>query len=205
MNNTVILIGGFHEIIELCEDSDLKILGIIDNILVNEYMGYPVIGADRDAPVLYSRFKKYPLILTPDQPLIREKLFSYYSALGYTFTSLISKEASISRSALIGNGTVIQNGVNISSSSNIGNFVKLNTNANIMHDSTIGDFTTVAPDAVILGRVIVQNSCYIGSNSTILPELLIRERTTVGAGAVVTKDTGESETVIGIPARKIIK
>jgi sugar O-acyltransferase (sialic acid O-acetyltransferase NeuD family) len=205
MNKEVILIGGFHEIIELCEDSDINILGIIDNKLVNEYMGYPIIGADKDAPELYTKFKRYPLILAPDQPLLREKLFNYYSDLGYTFTSLICKTAKISRSALIGNGTIIQNGVNISSSSNIGNFVKLNTNANIMHDSSIADFSTVAPDAVILGRVIVQNSCYIGSNSTILPGILIRKLTTVGAGAVVTKDTEESDIVVGIPAKKTIK
>jgi len=203
--NTVILIGGFHEIIELCEDSDIEIRGIIDNIIVNEYMGYPVIGTDHDAPVIPAKFKKYPLILTPDQPQIRERLSIYYSALGYTFTSLISKKACISRSAIIGNGTVIQNGVNISSSTHIGNFVKVNTNANIMHDSTIGDFSTIAPDAVILGRVTVQNSCYIGSNSTILPGILIGGKTTVGAGAVVTKNTGESDTVIGIPAKRLTK
>jgi len=168
-------------------------------------MGYPIIGADKDATELYTKFKRYPLILTPDLPLLREKLFNFYTALGFTFTSLICKEAKISRSASIGNGTVIQNGVNISSSSIIGNFVKLNTNANIMHDSSIGDFSTVAPDAVVLGRVTVQNSCYIGSNSTILPDILIRKLTTVGAGAVVTKDTKESDIVVGIPAREIIR
>jgi sugar O-acyltransferase (sialic acid O-acetyltransferase NeuD family) len=206
MSKKVILIGGFCEIIELCEDNYFAIAGIIDNMNVGEYMGYPIIGTDRDAPSLYPDFKDIPLIITPDLPLIRKRLFDCYGALNYKFSSLISQDARISKSALIGHGTIIQNGVNISSEAEIGRFVKINTNANIMHNSKIGNFTTIAPNAVILGKVTIGNECYIGANATILPNINICDNVVIGAGAVVTRSIEKpNATYVGIPARLLNK
>lgn len=36
MVNKVILVGGFHEMIELCEDCGYSIVGIIDNEVVSK-------------------------------------------------------------------------------------------------------------------------------------------------------------------------
>ena len=206
MSKKVILIGGFHEIIELCEDCGFTIAGIIDNVKTGEYMGYPVIGTDNDAPSLYNDFKDISLIISPDLPLIRKKLFTYYSSLNYKFESLISKDAKISRSAQIGSAAVIQSGVNISSACRIGDFVKVNTNANIMHDAFIGDFTTIAPNAVVLGNITIGANSYIGANSTILPGVEICDNALVGAGAVVTGNIDKANTAyVGVPARLLKK
>lgn len=205
MNKDVVLIGGFHEIVELCEDSGLNIVGIIDNNKVDEFMGYSIIGTDLDAIALFLKFGKYPLLVTPDLPLVRKKLCDYYYAIGYKFTTIISRDARVSKSSRLGMGTIVQHGVSISSSSTIGNFVKLNTCSNLMHDCSIGDYSTIAPNAVVLGRVTIQNLCYIGSNSTILPNIEIKQSSIIGAGAVVTKNTDEGITVVGVPARKLVK
>jgi acetyltransferase-like isoleucine patch superfamily enzyme len=42
---------------------------------------------------------------------------------------------------------------------------------------------------------------YIGANATILPGLKVGVGCTVGAGAVVTCDVPDGNTVMGIPAR----
>lgn len=201
----VILVGGFHEIIELCENSNIEILGIIDNSKENFYCGYPILGKDADAVNLYKEYGKIPLVISPDKPTVREKLVDFYKKIGYNFYTLIGKNAVISKTAQLGIGCIIQGGVNVSSFAKIGNFVKLNTNANIMHDVTMHDFSTAAPNSVLLGHVIVNNKAYIGANATILPTIEIGEGAIVGAGAVVTKNVKAGETVIGSPAKTLSK
>ncbi len=201
MVKDVLLVGGFHEVVELCESCGRNIIGIIDNVLTGDYLGYPIVGTDNDAADLLKNYAHSELVITPDAPSVRKKLVEYYSQLGYKFATIISPEARISKTAVIGEGTVIQAGVNISSFTKIGSFVKLNTNCNIMHDNVIGNYTTVAPNVVCLGRITVGEEAYIGANSTILPELRIGTRSVVGAGAVVTHIVSDNVTVKGVPAK----
>lgn len=205
MNKDVILVGGFHEVIELCENAGYQIVGIIDGQLQGDYYGYPVIGSDDDAQTLYSSYSHCKLVITPDSPKVREKLVNLYAPIGYEFATIISPKANISRFVTIGKGTIIQDGVNVSAETTIGNYVKLNTNANVMHDNIISDFVTIAPNAVSLGRITIGKSSYIGSNATILPEIKIGAYSTVGAGAVVTKDIANNKVMVGIPAHELSK
>ena len=201
MTKNLLLVGAFHEVIELCESCGRKIVGIIDNNLVGEYMGYPILGTDEDASKLFNQYSNCELVVTPDAPSLRKKLVEYYSLIGYYFATIISPDARVSKSSIICDGVVIQSGVNVSSYTKIGKFVKLNTNSNIMHDSVIEDFCTVAPNAVCLGRVYVGAGSYVGANCTILPEIQIGENSVVGAGAVVTHNVSNCVTVKGIPAK----
>jgi len=201
MNKQIILVGGFHEIIELCEEIGYKIIGIIDNNLQETYWGYPIIGTDDMIKNLTQKYKNIPLVITPDLTSIQKKLFLEYSKYGFEFETIISPMARISKSSIIGTGAIIQHQVNVSSNVRIGIFAKLNVGCNIMHDSTIGNFVTIAPNAVILGRVNVGDSTYIGANSTILPDKSIGENVIVGAGAVVTKNFDSNSIIKGIPAK----
>ena len=202
MNNEIILIGIFQEIIELLEDNKISINGLVDNIITH-HDKYPVIGTDDEFLSMKSKYTASKLIITPDVPNLREKLYEKYNSNNYKFHTLISKDAKISKSSFIGNGSVIQYGVNVSSSSVVGKFNKLNTNSNIMHDVELSDFVTIAPNAVLLGNVKIGYKCYIGANSTILPNISICDNVIVGAGSVVTKDIKEAGKYAGAPARKI--
>ena len=201
MDKKVILVGAFHEIIELCELCNYTIIGIIDNNISGEYYGYKILGSDSDAPNLYEQYSNCKLIITPDQPVIRKKIVTYYSKIGYTFETLISPNAFVSKYAILGEGCVVQSGVNISAGCEISNFVKLNVNSNVMHDNIIGDFVTIAPNTVLLGYVSIGEMSYIGANSTILPRIQIGKSSCVGAGAVVTRDVIDGVIVKGIPAK----
>jgi len=203
MSKSIVIVGAFVEIIELAEENELVILGLIDNLKKNNYLGYPILGKDNDASSLFSRYNNNPLIISPDIPAIREKLHNYYNHIGFLFARLISQGAKVSKSAQIGEGTIVQSMVNISSESEIGQFVKLNTFCNVMHNCTIGDYSTIAPNAVLLGNVSVGSRCYIGSNATILPNITITDDVIVGAGAVVTKSIIEKGVYIGCPAKKL--
>lgn len=201
MGKKIILVGGFHEIIELCEDNHIEIIGIIDNHLTDDtYWEYPVIGKDENARTLFEAYKNVPVLITPDIPRVRYNLYHYYKDIGFGIASLISRDAYISRSAEIGEGTIIQRGTNISSNTSIGQMVKINTNANVMHDCVISNYVTVAPNAVLLGKVKVEDGTYIGANATILPSVIIGQNTMVGAGSVVTKSVHSNAVVKGVPA-----
>ncbi len=201
MNADVIIVGGFHEIIELCEECGLNVVGIIDNILQGAYYGVPIIGKDADAERLFHQYGGCKVIITPDSPKIRVKLVDLYKIIGYKFATVISPLAHISKYTEIGEGTVIQAGVNVSSATKIGCFCKLNSYCNVMHDNVISDYTTIAPNTVLLGRVAIGKASYIGANSTILPNISIGAGATVGAGAVVTHDVEADVVVKGIPAK----
>lgn len=201
MNNKVIIVGAFHEMIELCEVCGFQIVGIIDNQYTGDYNGIPILGTDEDASRLYQDYSDCSIVITPDLPKVREKLAAMYEQAGYQFATVISPKAIISRSAKIGRGTVIQACVNVSAGSTIGDFVKLNTYANIMHDDVVGNFATIAPNAVLLGYVHIGESAYIGANSTVLSRVRIGSGSTVGAGAVVTKDVNNNLIVKGVPAK----
>jgi len=204
MKKKVIIVGGFHEIIELCEELDFNIIGIFDNNLKDQFLGYEILGGDKEAETLLDYYKEIPLIITPDSPTVRSRLFQFYSKLGYSFETIISKKARISKSAKIGEGTIIQDGVNVSANTTIGKFVKLNTGCNVMHDCIVNDFVTIAPNAVILGKISIGEGSYIGANSTILPNTKIGSYIIIGAGAVVTKNIIEDNAKFaGIPARKL--
>ncbi len=203
--DNIIMVGGFHEMVELCEYCGLNIVGIIDNKLSGTYEGVKVIGTDDDRHEIFKKYGNVPLVLTPDKPAIREKLYHLYKDAGFSFKTVVSPMARISRTATIGEGTVIQDKVNVSSHTKIGDFVKLNTMSNVMHDCVVGDFTTIAPNVCVLGRISIGDSCYIGANATILPDVKIVGETTVGAGATVLRTIEEKGVYIGTPIRLLKK
>jgi len=197
-----VLVGAPHEVIELCELCGLEVVGIFDNVATGECFGVEVLGDDESAATVSPSVKRIPVIVTPDPPVRRQRLVAHYAALGFRFRSLISPAATISRSAVIGEGVVVQSHCNVSAAVRLGDFVRVNVFANVMHEARVGAYTTIAPNAVVLGRVVIEDQCYVGANSTILPDLTVHAGATVGAGAVVTRSVAAQTTVVSVPARE---
>jgi sugar O-acyltransferase (sialic acid O-acetyltransferase NeuD family) len=201
MKRRVILVGGSHEIIELCALCGVQVFAIIDKDPGGRFPGQKVFTGDEMAAELYRKHGDIPLVISPDMPAERDRLAVCYAECGFSFASLVSPRALVSPSAHIGRGAVIQSGANISALVTIGDFVRVNTCANIMHDSVIGDYSTIAPNAVILGRVTISRGAYVGANATVLPDKSVGRGAVVGAGAVVTHNVPAGATVMGNPAR----
>lgn len=197
----IIIVGGFHEIIELCEDAGREVIGILDIVDDSSYMEYPILGKDENADRILKNYPDVQLIFSPDLPRVRKKLhLDVYKNHINKITTIIHPSATISRRATLGKGVVIHNHVNISSKVTVGDFVRCNTYANIMHDTAVGDYSTIAPNAVILGNCILQEAAYIGANATVLPGIVIGEAAMVGAGSVVTRNVIAHTIVKGVPA-----
>ena len=203
MPERIFIVGAFHEIIELAEECEREIIGLIDSEQPVGRFDYPVLCHDNGIEQMAALLEGAAAVLTPDSPDLRQRLHQYYSRFGFAFASLISPGARVAKSASLGQGLIMHAGAQASAGSRIGNFVRLNFGAMVMHDAVIGDYSTIAPNAVVLGRVRVGAGCYIGANATVLPGIHVGEHAIVGAGAVVTKDVTRGTVVAGNPARVI--
>jgi sugar O-acyltransferase (sialic acid O-acetyltransferase NeuD family) len=194
--NKIILIGGFCEVIEALIENDYEIEGIVepDNCSLYKYYG-------NDQHYLLNGNKEMPLLIAPDKPDTRMRLYNLYTKAGFIISTFIHSQAYLSPTCLIENGCFIQRMAHISAGVIVKKGSRINAMVNIMHHSQIGEFTTIAPNAVILGYVKIGNNCYIGANSTILPNLVIEDNAIIGAGSVVTKNIKKDSIVKGVPAK----
>lgn len=110
----------------------------------------------------------------------------------------------------IAQGSILSSFVLITSNIRIGKFFQANHYSHVAHDCIIGDFVTFAPGVRCNGNVRIEDHAYIGTGAILrqgTPDkpLTIGQNAVVGMGAVVTKDVPAHTTVVGNPARPLIK
>lgn len=98
----------------------------------------------------------------------------------------------------------------ITCNSRIGRHFHANINSYIGHDCQIGDYVTFAPGVQCNGHVHIGDHAYIGTgailrNGTPDAPLLIGEGAVIGMGSVVTRSVAAYSTVVGNPARPLIR
>lgn len=127
--------------------------------------------------------------------------------------SVVLKGAQIGENCNICSHTFIENDVNIGSNVTIKCGVQIWDGVSIGHNVFIGPNVTFTndshprskqyPDEFL--KTVVCDNASIGANATILPGVIIGEGAMVGAGSVVVKNVKPYTTVVGNPAREIIK
>jgi len=136
---------------------------------------------------------------------IREKIHMHLSQFLGNPINAIHPSAVISGSARMGDGVMIAANATLNPMVEIGRGVICNTSSSIDHECIIGDFTHIAPGAVLCGNVTIGRSSFIGANSVIRQGVHIGNNVVIGAGTVVIKDIPDNSTVIGNPARRLVK
>lgn len=189
--------GHAKVIIETLELEQKKIGGLIDdNPSIVSLLGYPV-------------FQKFPasfdvdkdgIIVSIGRNIVRKKIVSQ---LNGRFLQSIHPSVNLSKSALLGSGTVIMAGVCVNADVKIGNNVILNTNASIDHDCWIADFVHVSPNVALAGQVSVGEGTHIGIGASVIQGVKIGKWATIGAGAVIIKDVPDFAVVVGNPGQII--
>lgn len=138
----------------------------------------------------------------------KEKIYQKKLILDRLKNNLISAVANncvISNTSLLGDNVIVQPGAIIMNNTKIGNHVIIGTGSVIEHNNIIGDFVQICANVTTSGNVEIMEGVFIGAGATILPNIKIGSYSTVGAGAVVTKNVQEYTTVVGVPAKKIIR
>jgi sugar O-acyltransferase (sialic acid O-acetyltransferase NeuD family) len=110
----------------------------------------------------------------------------------------------------IGEGAIICDFSMVTCNVHIGRHFHCNIYSYVEHDCWIGDFVTFAPSVRCNGNIRIENGAYIGAGAMIRQgrssgPLVIGEGAVVGMGAVVTRDVAPYTTVVGTPARPLLR
>lgn len=139
-------------------------------------------------------------------PHNRLKLTMRFTKLGGSVQSIISPTARVGHFGTdIGSGTIVLTNVIITNSVSIGNGVLVNKSSIISHDASVGDFAQISPGVMIAGRSIVGRLADLGMGSIVLPGIEVGDGAVVGAGAVVTSNVAPGSTVVGVPAKPVVR
>ncbi len=141
---------------------------------------------------------------------IRQRLAVQCAADGINFFEVRAANVMQMDEVDLGQGAVLSPFVTLTSNIRIGQHFHANIYSYVEHDCVIGDFVTFAPGVMCNGNVCIEDHAYIGAGAIIKQgqpgsPLTIGRGAVVGMGAIVTKSISPGVTVVGNPARPLIK
>lgn len=211
MNKKEIIILGKGEhakvLIDIIEEEGIyTIIGIIDpNVLKEEsFKGYPILGDDDILEKLYENGVKNAAIGVGayKNNIHRTNVFNFAKNIGFNIPSHCHPKSYLSRSVVIGEGTVVFPGVNLNTDVHIGINNIIATGAIVDHGTKTGNHVLISSGVVIGGEVNIENGVLCALGSKIISGINIKSNITIAAGAVVVKDLIEVGVYFGCPAVK---
>lgn len=197
MKPKLILIGGGGhcasciDVIEL--ENKFEIAGFVDNNIAGDsLLGYPLLGSDDDLQMLRATYEHALITLGQiKSPSVRIRLFELTRLQGYILPTIVSPRAHVSKSALIGEGTIVMHDVLINSRATIGRNCIINTKALVEHDAVVEDNCHISTAAIINGGTIVRNGTFVGSNAVTKESVETKENDFIKAGSLFIGYTNE--------------
>lgn len=141
---------------------------------------------------------------------IRERLAEKCNSAGIRFINISADTATVMDNCHIGEGSIMSSFSIVTSNVTIGRHFHMNLYSYVAHDCVIGDYVTFAPAVKCNGNVVIEDHAYIGTGAILRQgkpgkPLIIGAGAVVGMGAVVTRDVPPGVTVVGNPAKPLIK
>lgn len=115
--------------------------------------------------------------------------------------AVLDPSAIVGHGATVGLGVVAMAGVIINANAHVARDAIVNTGSIIEHDCYIGMNVHLASGVRLGGAATVGDHAFVGVGAVILPRIRVGVGAIVAAGAVVIRDVGDGETVMGVPAR----
>ncbi|MFE9257675.1 acetyltransferase [Streptomyces sp. NPDC006879] len=140
---------------------------------------------------------------SPRDYAVRARLVRRLGLPEHRFATVVHPTASVSRSSVLGAGTVLLAHCVLTAAVRVGSHVAVMPQAVLTHDDVVEDFATIASGVRLGGGVRVERGAYVGAGA------LVREYTTVGGwsltgmGSTVLADVPPGEVWAGSPARRL--
>jgi sugar O-acyltransferase (sialic acid O-acetyltransferase NeuD family) len=122
---------------------------------------------------------------------------------GCRFTSLIHPDVD-ARGVELGTNCFLPEGCLLGHGARLGDFVACRLGAVMSHDVSVGNHVSISIRATVAGYSVIEDECFLGASSTIVG-VRVGRGSVVGAGAVVLDDVAPGTTVVGIPARPVVR
>ena len=187
--------------------------GAADLVFVDDHPPSPVVNGHRvltHAQWLSEPASSRQINVAIANSHVREQLVQRCATYGLRFFEVRAANVVQLDDVQLGEGAVLCPFVTLTSNIRIGQHFHANVYSYVEHDCVIGDYVTFAPGVKCNGNVRIEDHVYIGAGAIIkqgLPgaPLVIGRGAVVGMGAVVTKSVPPYVTVVGNPARPLIK
>ncbi len=148
------------------------------------------------------------LVVGVGYPSIRSKILSRCLAQGsrFEYPNLVHPSSTLDfRRVELGRGNVITAGVAMTCDITIGDFNLFNLNATVGHDCVIGSYNVLNPGVNLSGYVRVGDRVLLATGCQVLERLSVGSDAILGAGAVVRADVEPGQTVVGVPAKPLVR
>ncbi len=182
-------------------DSEIEVLGFIDNNNFSPIDDMPVLGDDNWA--LTNIPATVGFICAIGDPERRKEICERWLVNGFHLVSYFHQPQNILGKCYLGKGTLVCAGAILTAGVITGKSCIVNLNVTVGHDVSLGDYVTLHPGCHVNGGVSIGAESQIGTGAIILPGIQIGEKAVIAAGAVVTQKVGKGEKVAGVPAKKI--
>lgn len=135
----------------------------------------------------------------------RERVANRLLAAGHRLATVVHPAAAVSPSATLGAGTVVMAGAVVNAEAVVGVGVILNSGSITEHECVVSDFAHLSPGAALGGQARVGRRAHLGLNTSVIHLGQVGDDAVVGAGACVIRPVEAGTTVVGVPARPLVR
>jgi sugar O-acyltransferase (sialic acid O-acetyltransferase NeuD family) len=136
---------------------------------------------------------------------VRLRLHDYLAGHGLTPVTVAHATAWVEDNAQVGEGCQFLAGSLVLAEAMIGRQCIINTKASADHEDVLEDGVELGPGATLCGVVHCGMNAWVCAGATVLPRVRIGADAVVGGGALVRRDVPAGATVVGVPARPVVR
>jgi sugar O-acyltransferase (sialic acid O-acetyltransferase NeuD family) len=210
MENPVIILGakGLGKVaLDIFHSNGIMVYCLLDDdksLHKTELAGVSILGSTDDDGFLKLIGKKCEAFIATDDNKFRTSLAEMLKERRKVMpVNAFHKSATISESAFVGHGNLVNAGGVISAFAKVQNYCIIGANTVVEHEAELADLVQVGAGSVIGAGAKVGKGAFVGSGVTIVGGISIGKNARVGAGSVVVADVKDGATVMGNPAQEI--